>query len=132
MAIEMTNAEFRKIMGNKQSDIMISHDEGEEKVKNKLSDLNNHLFAQLERLGDEDLTAEQLQSEIGRSKAITDVANSIINNAKTVLDAAKFAEECGFCYGGAEGTLSLLGMGNQNGSNDQMKLLAKSGQNETK
>ena len=30
-------------------------------MKNKLSDLNNHLFAQLERLSEEDLTAEQIR-----------------------------------------------------------------------
>lgn len=35
-------------------------------MKNKLSDLNNHLFAQIERLGDEDLTAEQIGQEVER------------------------------------------------------------------
>lgn len=35
-------------------------------MKNKLVDLNNHLFAQLERLGDEDLSAEQLEQEVNK------------------------------------------------------------------
>ena len=29
-------------------------------MKNTLGDLNNHLFAQLEKLGDEDLNGEQM------------------------------------------------------------------------
>jgi hypothetical protein len=58
-------------------------------MKNKLSDLNNHLFSQLERLSDEDLTAEQLQVEISRSKAVTDVATTIVQNAKLVFEAQK-------------------------------------------
>ncbi|WP_018692498.1 hypothetical protein [Algicola sagamiensis] len=56
-------------------------------MKNKLTDLNNHLFAQLERLNDEDLSDEELQMEIARSKAISGVAQNIVSNAKLALDA---------------------------------------------
>lgn len=60
-------------------------------ARNRLTDLNNHLFAQLERLSDEDLTQEELNKEIGRSKAINGVAKNIIDNAKTALEGAQFA-----------------------------------------
>lgn len=62
-------------------------------AKNTLSDLNNHLFAQLERLGDEEITQEDLQKEIERSKAVNCVAKNIIDNAKTALEGAQFAYE---------------------------------------
>lgn len=57
-------------------------------MKNKLSDLNNHLFAQLERLGDEGLTGEQIADEVKRAEAISDVADQIIRNADLQLKAA--------------------------------------------
>ena len=60
-------------------------------AKNTLSDLNNHLFAQLERLSDEELTPEQLESEIRRAKAIDGVAKNVIDNAKLALEGAQFA-----------------------------------------
>lgn len=111
MAIEISQKEFRKIIGTNQSDVMISRPEKcGGKMKNKLTDLNNHLFEQLERLNDEDLNEEQLTKEIGRTKAMTDVANSIINNAKLVLDASKFLEDSGYSLSAPQGTLKLLGI----------------------
>jgi len=62
-------------------------------MQNTLGDLNNHLFAQLERLGDEDLKGEELQEEINRSKSISDVATKIISNGNLVLQAEKFKAE---------------------------------------
>lgn len=56
-------------------------------MKNKLTDLNDHLFAQLERLGDESLDSEKLKDEVARSKAITAVSSQIVNNARLALDA---------------------------------------------
>lgn len=56
-------------------------------MKNKLVDLNDHLFAQLERLSDEDTTGDKLTEEIHRSKAITMVGRIIVDNARLVLDA---------------------------------------------
>ena len=62
-------------------------------MKNSLVDLNNHLFAQLERLGDEDLNGEKLVEEIDRAKTINQVAGQIIANGKLVLDAVKIRDE---------------------------------------
>ena len=60
---------------------------GTDHMKNKLADLNNHLFAQLERLGEEGLSTEQIADEVKRADAITDVADSIIRNVDVQLKA---------------------------------------------
>lgn len=64
-------------------------------MKNKIQDLNDHLFAQLERLNDEDLTQDQLEKEIVRSKAVSGIASQIINNARLALDATRLQVEFG-------------------------------------
>jgi hypothetical protein len=56
-------------------------------MKNTLVDLNNHIFAQLERLNKDDLTADELKQECDRSKAIATLASQAISNSRLVLDA---------------------------------------------
>ena len=62
-------------------------------TRNTLGDLNNLLFAQLERLDNEEMTEVELQSEIQRSKAIASVSSQIIQNANTVLKAKQLYSE---------------------------------------
>ena len=62
-------------------------------MKNTLADLNNHLFAQLERLGDEDLQPQELENEIERAKAIAMVSTQIIANGNLVLKAKQLQIE---------------------------------------
>lgn len=56
-------------------------------MKNKLTDLNNHLFAQMERLSNEELKGDDLKEELQRSKAVTSVSREIVANARLALDA---------------------------------------------
>lgn len=77
-------------------------------MKNKLFDLNNHLFEQLERLNDEDLVGDKLGQEILRAKAVTDVAQQIISNASIVIKASVLMSDCG--------------IGNQGGPDKKMPL----------
>ena len=64
-------------------------------MKNKLIDLNDHLFAQIERLGDEELSAEDIEREARRGEAIVRVADAIIDTAKTTLAAWKMVADHG-------------------------------------
>lgn len=64
-------------------------------MKNKMSDLNNHLFAQLERLANEELTAEQIDQEVKRADAIVSLADQVSRNADLQLKAAKLFADHG-------------------------------------
>jgi benzoyl-CoA reductase/2-hydroxyglutaryl-CoA dehydratase subunit BcrC/BadD/HgdB len=60
-------------------------------MKNTLSDLNNHLFACLERLNDENISEDDLRKEIKRANAVSDIASNIVANANVQLQAIKYA-----------------------------------------
>lgn len=62
-------------------------------MKTKMSDLNRHLFEQLERLNDIDLKGDDLKAEIDRSKAMAQIATQIVNGAKTTIDAMKLVSK---------------------------------------
>jgi hypothetical protein len=64
-------------------------------MKNRLTDLNDHLFAQMERLSEEDISAEQLDKEMTRTKAIVRVADQIVKNGALQLAAAALAVKHG-------------------------------------
>jgi hypothetical protein len=64
-------------------------------MKNKLTDLNNHLFAQLERLGGEKLSQEALEIEVQRTDSIVSLSEQIINNAQLALNAAELVAKHG-------------------------------------
>lgn len=64
-------------------------------MKNKLIDLNDHLFSQIERLCEESLDPTALEREIARTDAIVKVSAQIIDNATVALRAAELIAEHG-------------------------------------
>ena len=76
-------------------------------MKNKLVDLNNHLFEELERLNDESLKGEALQEESERAKSMANIAQTIINNGELALKAVKHYDE----YGNKEAIPEILQIG---------------------
>ena len=53
-------------------------------MKNKIEDLRNHLFATLEALAD-----DEKPMDLDRARAISDVAQTIINSAKVEVEYLK-------------------------------------------
>ena len=60
-------------------------------MKNNLVSLNDYLFEELERLNDDETLKEEdnFKKEMNRSKAISQVAKNIIDNANVMLEAKK-------------------------------------------
>lgn len=73
-------------------------------TRNTLMDLNNHLFEQMERLNDDELSDDKLAKEIQRAKSMSDVSAKIIDNAKLALDAEMYKAE----YGGNAVTMPKM------------------------
>lgn len=68
-------------------------------MKNRITDLNDHLFSALERLGDEDLSGDDLAAECKRANAVVDVAGAVLDAGKLALRAAELKAEHGVSSG---------------------------------
>ena len=64
--------------------------------RNTLSDLNNHLFEQLERLNDDSLSEEDLDRELKRAKGMTTVAAQIIETGELAFKTMVRLAEAGY------------------------------------
>lgn len=62
-------------------------------MKNTLSDLNNILFEQLERLNDDSLTDEQLEVQLKKTDQIVKVSEKIIANGELAFKAIQHQDK---------------------------------------
>ncbi|TWW13150.1 hypothetical protein LABALGNA3A7_09560 [Dellaglioa algida] len=53
---------------------------------NTLGDLNNHLFTEMDRLGNPDLKGDELTEELNRAKGISNIAKDVVANAALALE----------------------------------------------
>ena len=80
-------------------------------MKNKITDLRNHLFEQIEKI--KEATPEELQSELEKGKAITELAKVIVDSAKAEVDYCKVT-----------GTVSETDFINSDTNNSKLKRIA--------
>lgn len=80
-------------------------------MRNTLADLNNILFEQMERLQDDDLKGENLETELKKTKSIVDVASTVIENASLSLEAQKFLIDMGIS---TKVNIPMLGISEKN------------------
>ena len=66
-------------------------------MKNNLADLNDHLFAMLEALNNDEEMEDpaKLDLAVKRAKAMCSVSGQILNVSRTQVAALKTAESCG-------------------------------------
>lgn len=62
-------------------------------MKHNLTDLNAYLFEQVERLSNDEISEEELEKEISRTKAMTDVAGKIIDTGQLALEGRKLVKD---------------------------------------
>ncbi len=62
-------------------------------TRQSLSDLNDYLFEELDRLSNDDLQGEALRDEIARANSLTGVAEKVIAVGELTLKAVKFKSD---------------------------------------
>lgn len=82
-------------------------------MKNTLTDLNNHLFEQLERLNDDELDEAQLEKELRRAEGIMRVDLALLSAADYLVQLPGWENsrganrELGFALGADKIVVSL-------------------------
>lgn len=64
-------------------------------MKNKVSDVRDHLVAMLEQLGDDTMAPEKMAQVLERAKVSSQVAGTYINAVRVELDAIRIMDETG-------------------------------------
>ena len=64
-------------------------------MKNKMQDLENHLFMQLERLGDEGLNKRTLDTEVKRAEALVKISDQLTTISGQKLKAVDLVGKYG-------------------------------------
>lgn len=64
-------------------------------MQNKLIDLNNLLFEQIERINDDELDDDDLKIQLNKAKHINDVAKTIVDINRLAFDALKHGDSTG-------------------------------------
>ena len=81
-------------------------------MKNSMGDLHNHMMMQIERLSDQDFEGEALDIEVKRSLAMCQVADTIVKNARVILDAEKHVAD--YSIAKDSKSMKLLTVGSSN------------------
>ena len=92
-------------------------------MKNNLSDLNNHFFAMLEELEDDELemNPQQLEKTLKKAKAMCSVSSQILHVANIQVQAIKTMESCGLVNNEMPALLAVKDSAAE--SNSRQKLL---------
>lgn len=64
-------------------------------MKNKLLDLNDYLFEQIEKINDDEVQGEELDTAIKKAETITNISEQIIKNAELQFKAMCKAADYG-------------------------------------
>jgi len=64
-------------------------------MKNKMQDLENHLFMQLERLGEEGLTEKNIDKEVKRAEALVKISDQLTTISGQKLKAVDLVGKYG-------------------------------------
>lgn len=65
-------------------------------MKNTLSDLNNYLFEQLERLNDDSLSEDELERELKKTDAVVKVSEKIIETGELAFRTMQHMDQYGY------------------------------------